>query len=252
MSRRSGPGILIQARTGSSRMPNKVLEPFHDGRSMLELLVRRLRNRPGYPLVVATTREPEDDAIEEACAAWDVPVHRGETDDVLARFLDAAERFEVGTIVRVCADNPFLPWSVVEDLVLRGPAEADYVGHEAAPGLPVIRSHLGLAAETMTLEALRRAGAAAPPADREHVTKYRYEHPGTFEVVLLPLPAEVAGLGEVRLTVDTPADFEIASELYARTADSAGEPDLRSLRNLLDSRPELRDRMRAAARANPK
>ena len=54
--------IITQARTGSTRLPEKVLLPLH-GRSMLERHVQRLRrNRCGAEVVVATTDLPGDDA----------------------------------------------------------------------------------------------------------------------------------------------------------------------------------------------
>jgi len=57
---------IIQARSGSSRMRNKVLTPLHAGISMLEhIIIRVERSHYVQQVVVATTENEEDDIVAE-------------------------------------------------------------------------------------------------------------------------------------------------------------------------------------------
>jgi len=68
---------VVQARMGSSRLPNKVLEPILD-RPMLQHVVERVRQAQTVEqVVVATTDRPADDAIETFCRTRCIDVFRG-------------------------------------------------------------------------------------------------------------------------------------------------------------------------------
>ena len=107
--------IVIQARTGSTRLPGKVLADV-GGVPLLHLLVERLRTtRLGGPILVATTDLPADDAVAELALARGARVYRGHATDVLARFQDAARAEAADVIVRISADSPFLDGDTVDD-----------------------------------------------------------------------------------------------------------------------------------------
>jgi spore coat polysaccharide biosynthesis protein SpsF (cytidylyltransferase family) len=209
-------GIVLQARLGSTRLPGKVLAPLDD-RTILEHCVRRLA-RSGWPLVIATTDRSEDDAIERAGRLFGVPVHRGPVDDVLARFIGAAETFGFAEVIRATADNPFVdmdaPHRTSESRQRTG---ADHV---VECGLPV-----GAAVEAVSLEALRRADTlATDPYDREHVTSL-VRRDGRFRAVRAVAPGHLRRTG-LRLTVDTAEDLAAAREIHAAAASPDGLPHL--------------------------
>lgn len=248
--------FVLQARAGSTRLPRKVLRPFDGERTILDVLLDRLkRNAAGLPLVLATTEDASDDAIEALAGRHGVACHRGPTDDVLARFIGAAEAERLDGVVRVCADNPFLDLGLADALVAAGQErDADYVGYAMPDGTPAIRTHYGFFAEWATAAALRRAHAltAATPAAREHVTLPLYEPPGRFAVRYLPVPAGVAARPDVRLTVDTPEDFARAQELYGLLGARAEADTAAAALHALDARPDWRAAMRAEIRRHQK
>src|SRR5262245_32425394 len=99
---------VVQARMGSHRLPGKVLRKL-GGRSVLARVVRAARESSSLnEIVVATTLEPVDDAIVNECRLLDVAWHRGETDDVLSRFVGALDRHPADAVVRFTADCPLL------------------------------------------------------------------------------------------------------------------------------------------------
>lgn len=218
-------------------MPAKILLPFDGERRIIDIILDNIkRSCPDKTIVLATTDAPRDDCFEAIAAAHGVECFRGSEDDVLARFIGAAERFGLDRMVRVCSDNPFLitdSFAAMFDTAAR--TGADYVGYCFPDGRPTIKSHLGLYAELATTDALRRAAAATDEKFyREHVTIYLYTHPDEFDVQLIPLPEFLAARTDLRLTLDTPEDFRLLSELYRRHA--GGTPE--QLVALVDSDPE--------------
>lgn len=101
--------IIIQARTGSTRLPGKVLADFYDGQSILEIIINRCKELDAeWPVIVATSAADADKAIVNLATACGVKTFAGDEQDVLKRFIDAAEQFGARKLIRVCADNPFL------------------------------------------------------------------------------------------------------------------------------------------------
>ncbi|MEZ5284170.1 MAG: hypothetical protein R2712_05045 [Vicinamibacterales bacterium] len=138
--------IVLQARMGSTRLPGKVLAQL-GRRSILAHCVERLRLRSGLPVVVATTERPEDDAVCAAASAVGAAVLRGPEQDVLARYVLAAETYGLTHVVRATADNPAVdidaPRRTLDMLLRTG------VGHVGEYGLP-----LGAAVEACTTRRL--------------------------------------------------------------------------------------------------
>ncbi len=233
-------GIVIQARSGSTRMPAKILRPFDGERRIIDILLSRIKaaSPAGRRIVLATTTAPADDALEQVAREHGVDCFRGSEDDVLGRFLGAADAFGLDRIVRVCSDNPFLQAGSFDAMFDHQAATgADYVGYAFPDGRPTIKSHLGLYAELATTAALRRAAAATgEKLYREHVTIYLYTHPRDFKLSMLPLPEILAARTDLRLTLDTPADFALLSELYRRHSLET-DGSLEALVALVDSEP---------------
>lgn len=217
---RTGAGIILQARVGSSRLPGKALATIA-GRTLLEQCLRRLIAGGVAPVVLATTIEREDDQLEAIALRLGVGVCRGDVNDVLGRYVKAAHAFGFDTIVRATGDNPCTdiqaPGRLLAALRSSG---ADYACED---GLPY-----GGGVEAVTRAALVRADREVTHADdREHVTLYVRRHPQVFRVLTLAAPAPLRR-PEIRVTVDTAADLEHVRELYARVGS-----DLPSLSRII-------------------
>lgn len=238
-------GIVIQARTGSTRMPAKILRPFlSDGSTILDIILRAsLRDSGIYreeegvemPVIVATTLRPADDAVERRARECGAEVFRGPEEDVLARFTGAAQAFGLDALIRVCSDNPFLRTDSYRTLAREYiSSPADYVAYAFPDGRPTIKSHLGLYPELASVSALRRLAASSGESlVREHVTIGLYSSPGLYSIRRLPLPELLRARTDLRLTLDTPSDFALLRELYQRH----GAGSLEELINLIDSEP---------------
>jgi spore coat polysaccharide biosynthesis protein SpsF len=227
---------IAQARMGSTRLPGKVLKPIA-GKPLLWHVVHRLRGcRTLDGIVIATSTNPRDDAIETFCAEENIQIVRGPEDNVLARFALAAEASNADIIVRVSADAPFLDAQFIDHLVESLiEQDGDYVLIE--PGTPC--AHEGV--DPFSRRALEKLMREAPtdPVAREHVSGYFKLHPEFARVVYAPSLPSLAHDG-ARLTVDTPDDVAFIEALHARMQAKAGEASLADLLLLLEREPRLK------------
>jgi spore coat polysaccharide biosynthesis protein SpsF len=201
----------MQARTGSSRLPGKVLLEVA-GEPMLAHEIRRLQRIEELDdVVVATTVDPADDPVTAVADAEGVRWFRGSEHDVLDRYYRAAEAASADVVLRVTADCPLLDPEVA-GLVLSALAAQDraldYASNVVERTYPA-----GLDAETLTAEALERAfRLGRSPEAREHVTWFLLrERPDLFRIGSV---TDDADNSDLRWTVDSARDLELVRRLY--------------------------------------
>ena len=228
-------GIVIQARTGSTRLPNKMLLPFHASKGILELLLEKLRNSfNNLPIIVATTTNNRDDVIVELCLKNKIKYFRGSENNVLQRFIDVANKFSLTKIIRVCADNPFLSMEALSVLISKFPnSDLDYMSFQTSNGVPVIRTQYGFWTEAVTLIALKRIKKQTNSSNfLEHVTNYIYDHPESFNIKFLEIQSFFEQKTKIRMTLDTHEDYLLLQEIYKEYIELQ-ERTLRSLVELV-------------------
>ena len=198
--------VVLQARMGSLRLPGKSLMDI-SGQSLLAHCVTRLERSAAGPIVVATTTQPEDDALAAEAARLGALVFRGSAADVLERVRGVAALCPARFVVRATADNPAVdPDSIGRLLaVMRG----SRLDHAVEEGLPC-----GATVEILTGRALRLAAArAGSPYDREHVTPFVRATGNGFECAIVPAPAGLSR-PDLRFTVDTRADLAYMRRIF--------------------------------------
>jgi spore coat polysaccharide biosynthesis protein SpsF len=202
---------IIQARTGSTRLPRKVLLPLL-GAPMLSHVVRRvMRATRVDATVVATTTAASDDPIVELAQREGWLVERGSEVDLLDRYAQVGRAHAAATVVRITADCPVIDPDLVDDVIAAlDDGQADYASNSLEP-----RTYpRGLDAEAMTMATLETAWREdQDPASREHATPYIYRHPERFRLRRVASPVD---LSAHRWTVDTPEDYELIRRIYDR------------------------------------
>jgi spore coat polysaccharide biosynthesis protein SpsF (cytidylyltransferase family) len=235
-------GAIVQARTGSHRLPGKVLADVC-GAPLLHRVVQRVAEaRTLGRIVIATTSKPEDDAIAEFCVEHDLACFRGAEDDVLSRVTRAALAFEIDPVVRITADCPFVCPGAIDDLVsaLRS-ADADYATYDVAT------VHEGI--DPFRLRYLARANALCLPSDeREHLALLVRRNRANVRVVRAKATDGFAAREGLRLSIDEPADLAFARAVVALLGRDFTTRDLLAL---LDARPTLLAMNRHVARVVP-
>jgi len=221
---------------GSTRLPGKVLKPIA-GQPLLWHIVHRLKaSKLIEDIAIATTTNPLDEAIVEFGAAHGITVVRGPEDDVLSRFVMAAEQLAADIIVRVSSDAPFVDAGFIDHLIASLIAQdGDYVLMEEG----VACAHEGV--DPLTRRGLTKLMREAhhDPVAREHVTGYFKLHPDFVPIARAPAYPPLAREAG-RLTVDTPDDLAFVEVLHDRLQARAGEASLADLLLLLEREPGLR------------
>lgn len=226
---------VIQARMGSTRLPGKVLHQIGE-RSMLGQIVNRVRQAHCIDeVVIATTTNAADEAVVTEAHSLRVPVYRGNEEDVLERFVQAAREMLAHTIVRITADCPLIDPAVVDLAIATFRAvypTADYVSNTLQRTYP-----RGLDVEVFTKDGLEQAAKEAnTPHQREHVTPFFYENPHRFR--LQPITNDL-DCSAYRWTVDTREDLDFVREIYRRL--ETGECGWRNVLSILEKEPALCD-----------
>jgi spore coat polysaccharide biosynthesis protein SpsF len=204
-------GVVVAARTASTRLPGKALLPLQ-GLPMLTFLLRRLRGLQYGEVIVATTDLPVDDELAILAAREEVGVFRGSESDLVTRYVSAADQFGFDTVARVTADCPFVDAALVDWCISRS-AEFDHFDLTTTKGqFPV-----GLDVEIYPAERMARlaANGKLTPTEREHLTLHFYSHGEQFVVQKIALPPGWAKTDR-HFTVDTGTDYEDARRIIAR------------------------------------
>jgi len=205
-------GLIIQARTTSSRLPKKVLKdlPYGSGFTVLEQVIRRLKKAKYVEeIIVATTISREDDEITEVSTKEGIRYFRGSPNDVLDRYYHAASEFSLDIVVRITGDCPCIDPQIVDSIIDRHiQNNADYTSNTLKRTYP----H-GLDVEVFNFEVLEKSFEEAKEAlEREHVTPYMYKS-GRFKIQNIETPVELKR-PDIRITLDTKEDYALLCAIY--------------------------------------
>jgi spore coat polysaccharide biosynthesis protein SpsF (cytidylyltransferase family)/aryl-alcohol dehydrogenase-like predicted oxidoreductase len=206
--------IIMQARTGSSRLPGKAMLPVGRYPSAV-LAALRAANR-GIETAVATSDDPADDVLVDALEKHGIHAVRGPLDDVLARYALAAKDLPDDSLaVRLTGDNVVPDGDLVRELASAfHKSGADYL----AQNWPESRLPYGLGGEVFTVATLRQAHAQATSAhDREHVTPWIERN--CKAKIHVPQVLGGADFSHLRCTIDDEEDYQRICRLFADVDD---------------------------------
>jgi spore coat polysaccharide biosynthesis protein SpsF len=225
---------LLQARVSSTRLPGKVLKPILGEPMLIRQIERINRAKRIEKLIVATSTDASDDAIEALCRKKGIACSRGSLNDVLDRFYQAAVPSAPSHVVRLTGDCPLIDPALVDDTVkfyLTHRTEYDYVSNVLKRTYP-----RGMDCEVFSFSALKQAfDEAKDRKEREHVTPFIYGRPERFKL------GGVAGAEDqscLRLTVDTSEDFDLIEKVITALYPAKHDFSLADIVSLLKQRPE--------------
>lgn len=228
-------GAIIQARTGSSRLPEKVMKDL-DGKTVLAHVIERVRQSNRIDeIVIATTVEPEDAVIEKEAIKMGVRVFRGSEADVLSRYYYAAKENHIDVVVRITSDCPLIDPQVIDEIVSFYMANHYTIVSNGGSELSNRTYPRGLDTEVFSFESLEQAFLEAKELyQREHVTPYIYEK-GKEQYYY----KNKVDYSKYRWTLDTKEDWELISEIYKHLYRGKHDFYLEDIIELFDRMPEL-------------
>lgn len=220
---------ITQARFSSSRLPGKVLKQL-GSETVLDLHLKRIKqSRRINSFILATTTEPESEAIAEIANRNGVSCFQGSLNDVLDRFYQAVVDLKPDYIVRLTSDCPLIDPAYIDDMIQKFlDSDCEYGSNCLNPTLPD-----GMDAEIFTFDSLASAWQnAQKKSEREHVTPYIRES-GKFKTLSVEYDLD---WDQYRMTLDTEEDYQVLKLLV----DNCGEcASVAEYVKFLSSHPEI-------------
>lgn len=206
---------ITQARTGSTRLPGKVLKVIQN-KTLLDIHLERIKKAKKVDqLLVATTIEPEDEIIAHVAVKHHLPYSRGSVSNVLDRFYQAALPYNPTWIVRLTSDCPLIDPALIDLIIDKALAtDVDYCSNTLNPTFPD-----GMDVEVFKFSTLQKSfREASLHSDKEHVTPFIHQNSSFFgKTMFKSLNFEnTENYSKVRLTVDEASDFEVIKTLIEK------------------------------------
>jgi len=204
--------LITQARSGSTRLPGKVLKEV-DGKTLLQIHLDRLNKCLKVDeIIVATTVNSEDEIIYNNALEWGFTAFRGSELNVLDRFYQSLKNKKPDWVVRVTSDCPLLDPELVDAVVNFAQNNSyDYVSNGMVEHFPD-----GQDIEVFKFSVLKKAWENAKlKSELEHVTPYiRNNSDGKGVDIFSSMNyACQDNYSHIRMTVDEPRDFDLIQHL---------------------------------------
>ena len=206
----------IQARTGSSRLPNKGLKPVL-GKALLQHQIERIQRASTINRVVLATSDlAQDDPLEDLAHSMGILCFRGSETDVISRVCGALEKFEIDIHAEFQGDNSIPDPAVIDFVVgyfLEHSEKFDYVTNALKTTYPP-----GLEVSVYPSQILFDANLRASNSEhREYVGFHINQHPDVYRLKNIEAPAAISR-PDLHLEVDTEEDFLLVSHIYEHFA----------------------------------
>lgn len=199
---------MIQARTDSSRLPNKILKIIEDKPLLWHVINRAKQVKNVDQVILITTRREIDKKLIDIANESQILSFQGDVLDVLNRHYQCALEFDADPIIRITSDCPLIdPVLVGEILEFFLSNNYDYVSNTINPTYPD-----GLDTEIFSGTALKQAANQAKlKSEREHVTSYIKNYPEKFKLYNYKNEQDYS---KFRWTVDEKRDLDFVRQIY--------------------------------------
>lgn len=224
---------ILQARMGSSRLPDKVLYKIK-GKTLLELYINRVKQSQLIErIVIATTTKSSDNIIEKMVLKLGIECFRGNENDLLDRYYQCAKKYHADVVVRGTPDNPFVDYRVIDQAIqIFKNNQVDFVTNHFEPTYPE-----GLDVEVYSIGALEKSWKEAKLlSEREHVFLYIQNHQGQFKLINFRQDEDNSHL---RWTIDYKCDYDMTKVIYGYLYDKKPIFFQEDILKLLENHPEI-------------
>lgn len=204
-------GALIPIRLDSERLPGKALLPILDRPVVHHLLDRVCASRyieNPRDVVVCTTEDPSDDPLVESVEGYGCSAFRGDRDDIIKRFRDAIEVFELDAVIQVDGDDP-LSATEYMDLTMDQIVADGTLDIVTCDGLP-----FGIATKSFTRDAMEKVFASYRTTENDTGFISFFTKTGICkQKTITPISSDHIH-EEARLTLDYDVDLELFRRIF--------------------------------------
>ncbi|MEN6511817.1 MAG: glycosyltransferase family protein [Chloroherpetonaceae bacterium] len=232
--------IIVQARVGSTRFPQKILQNILGKPLLLRQLERISQAKSFDQLIVATTNNTSDDIIEEICVNEGYEVFRGSESDLLDRHYQAGLKYKADNLVKIPSDCPLIDPNIIDTVVnyfLDNQDKYDFVSNLHPATYPD-----GNDVEIMSMSALEVAWKEAKKDyEREHTTPFIWDNPSRFRIGNVELESGLNYSMDYRFTIDYIEDYQFIKVVYDELYPLNPKFSLYDILDLLNKKPEIKE-----------
>lgn len=230
--------VVIQARSSSTRLPGKVFLPLV-GKPLLVRMVERVAlAKFADVVVVATSTEPDDDAIVTLCNEHSIPVVRGSLNDLLERHYVAGKQYNAKYVVKIPSDCPLIDPKVIDKVLqytLDTEGEYDFISNLHPATYPD-----GNDVEVMPIEMVELAvNEATKQLEREHTTPFFWDNPDRFRIGSVVWETGLDYSLSHRFTIDYKEDYMFIEAVYNELYEKNPAFSMNDILELLEKKPEI-------------
>ena len=203
--------VIVQARTGSSRFPAKVLKKINN-KSIIEIIISRLKKAKEVDqIVIATTKNRNDNRLIKHLKKINVDFFRGSENNVLDRFFKTAKKFDGKIIVRITADCPLVDPNLVDQLIKKiKKSKADYISNVLPPTFPD-----GFDVEVFNFKLLKTASTLANKSQRLNGgVVLAYVRDNIKKINFININCPIKNVRKLRVTIDYEKDFRLIKKIF--------------------------------------
>ena len=226
--------LIIQARMGSTRLPNKILLNYKKV-TPLNILIKRLKNSKYIDeIFIATTRNKADKKIVNFCKKNSLKYFRGSTNNVLSRYHHTAKKFRIENIIRVTSDCPLVDYRIIDQMIkIYKKKKIDYLANTYP--LPT-KYPDGMDIEIFSKKTLQKSyNNAFLPSEKEHVTPYMWKY-NKFKIYKKTYQKD---LSKYRFCIDYPKDFKLLCSLINNFKSKIYDLSMENIVNFVKKNPSL-------------
>ncbi|MDD2731830.1 MAG: hypothetical protein PHI53_01390 [Candidatus Pacebacteria bacterium] len=227
-------GIIIQARMESKRLPHKVIEEIM-GKTMIEHVISRCKeSKLSKKTVVAIADTPLSSKLVPIIKRSNAYLYKGSLENVLDRYIKAAERFKIDPIIRITGDCPLIDPNLIDSSIKRYNSFKKPLDYFFIYGYPRGLGDI----EIFSLKGLKKAASLTNDSSHlEHVFGFFSENPAIFDIKILKAPKKFY-FPNLRLCVDEAPDILLIREIFSRFKKDKGLYTPKIL-EYLNQNPEL-------------
>lgn len=230
---------VIQARTGSNRLPNKIFLPLINKPLLFRMYERVAASKLKGTIVIATTTDKTDDKVEELCNKYNLDCYRGHPTDLLDRHYQAALKYNADTVVKIPSDCPLIDKDVIDKVLNYYMENLDYFDYVS--NLHPATYPDGNDIEVMSMKALQNAwNNSKREFEREHTTPYLWENPDKFRIGNVVLETGLDYSMSHRFTIDYEKDYNFIKQVYDELYPINDKFSLEDILDFLDRKPEIK------------
>ena len=231
--------VIVQARTGSTRLPGKIFLELAGKPLLVRMMERVTASESADEYIIATTTDREDDGVYKLCRQEGLKCFRGHPSDLLERHYSAALEYKADSVVKIPSDCPLIDSLIIKKVIefyKTNKGKYDYVSNLHPPTYPD-----GNDVEVLPLAVLEKAYTEAlRPFEREHTTPYVWDNPSIFRIGNVEWEKGLDYSMSHRFTIDYSEDYEFIRRVYEELYAANPLFTMQDILDLLERKPDIK------------